>query len=192
MNIHSKKLWAGTLAAGVTATLGLTIIASSAPAESQQQRGGAVIEMTFDGGPPLFTGDTSEVVAGQTLTIVNNTRPRQIGPHLFSLIKPRALPETRKEIKACLRLESFVCKRIFKAHKVNPETFEVKKDTVEEGENGWDAQFGNIVDGDSWYTEKKGDTHSRTVVADAGTRLGYICIVHPDTMQGVLDVAPSR
>jgi len=191
VNIRSRKLWAGTLAAGVCATIGLTLVTSSAPAESAQ-RGGAVIEMTFDGGPPLFTGDTSEVVAGQTLTIVNDTRPRQIGPHLFSLVKPRALPETRKEIKACAKLESFVCKRIFKAHKVDPETFEVKKVKVEEGEKGWDAQFGNTVDGDSWYTEQKGDTHSRTVVADAGTRLGYICIVHPDTMQGVLDVAPAR
>lgn len=191
MNIRSRKLWAGTLAAGVCATVGLTLVTSSAPAESAQ-RGGATIEMTFDGGPPLFTGDTSEVIAGQTLTIVNNTRPRQIGPHLFSLVKPNALPETRKEIKACAKLESRVCKRIFKAHKVNPETFEVKKDNVHNGVRGWDAMFSNTADGDSWYTEKKDDTHTRTVVAAPGTQLGYICIVHPDTMQGVLDVTETR
>ncbi|HWT89666.1 MAG TPA: hypothetical protein VN179_00995, partial [Solirubrobacterales bacterium] len=62
------------------------------------------------------------------------------------------------------------------------------KDLVKAGPAGW-STAGNATSkkGDSWFTEKKGETFSQEVTAEADSTLYYICAVHP-FMQGKVDV----
>ena len=184
-----KQLLAGTLAASATAALSLGIVASSAPADSAKQGipATAKIKMTFDQGPPLFEGPDS-VEPGQDLKIINKTKPKDIGPHLFTLIDPEFRPDSRKEYKACGRLELQVCVNIAKAHRLSKQ-FVVRKPSVDKGAEGWDTSFTDEVKGDSWYTEQKNDSEKRVVSPEvAGSTLSYFCLVHPDTMQGQIQV----
>jgi plastocyanin len=47
----------------------------------------------------------------------------------------------------------------------------------------------NSKKGDSWYTEKKGESFSQQVTAEPGT-LYFICAIHPG-MQGRTTVLPA-
>ena len=186
-SFSSRGLRAGALAAGIAGVLGLATV-GTAPADEAEKRGvgDATIKMKDTGGPPIFTGD--DVVApGNTLTIVNRTS--QSGPHFFSITKSGAIPTSNKELKDCAKFELKVCRRIAKAHEVNPNTFKVGKRKVDSGATGWDASFGSQADGDSWYTDRKGKTNSRPVTAAAGETLSYFCLIHPGTMRGEIDVA---
>ncbi len=186
--IRSKKLWAGTLATGAAAALSLTLVTSSAPADNAKLGlEPAKIKMVFDpqGGPPAFVGDES-VASGQDLKIVNNSKPKEIGPHTFSLVEEGSLPTTNKQMKKCGKIELPVCVNIFKTHDVSKK-FIVKTPDVDKGEKGWDTSFDDNDKGDTWYTETKNESETRTVTADAGSTLYYFCIVHPE-MQGSIGV----
>ena len=157
--IRSKKLWAGTLATGAAAALSLTLVTSSAPADnSKLGLEPAKIKMVFDpqGGPPAFVGDAS-VASGQDLKIVNNSKPKQIGPHTFSLVEEGSLPTTNKQMKKCGKIELPVCVNIFKTHDVSKK-FIVKTPDVDKGETGWDTSFDDNDKGDTWYTETKNES----------------------------------
>jgi len=183
--IRSKKLWAGTLATSAVVVLGLTLITtSSAPAKGVEP---AKIKMVFDpqGGPPAFVGDES-VASGQDLKIVNNSKPKQIGPHTFSLIEEGSLPTTNKQMKKCGKIELPVCVNVFKTHDVSKK-FVVKKPDVEKGLEGWDASFNDEAKGDTWYTETKNESETRAVNTAPGSTLYYFCLVHPE-MQGAIGV----
>ena len=108
---------------------------------------------------PYFKG-AEDRGAGARLTIVKRTSVREIGPHTFSLVKPRLLPRTEAEMTKCGGGEtappSGVCLTVAKAHKVDFETFKVAKPIVDVGKKGWNNSFGKT--GDSWYTETKGET----------------------------------
>ena len=135
----------------------------------------------------FFGGDT--VGAGDKLTIINKTSPRQVGPHSFTLIRP-GLIDKGKERKACERFESRVCRRILEAHEVGPPPdFPIGKPNVGVGEHGWDVEFTNQKTGDSWITQDRGEREVRRVRAEKGDTLGYFCIVHP-FMRGTLEVTP--
>ena len=64
-----------------------------------------------------------------------------------------------------------------KAHKVNFKTGAVGKPIVDPGKTGWDKSYGKK--GDSSVLEAKGASDTRRVSAKAGTKLYYICLVHP-------------
>ncbi len=183
-----KKLWAGTLAAGVTGALGLGLVTSSAPADTAKgPTPAAEIKMTFGQGPPLFEGPAS-VEPGQDLKIINKTKPKEIGPHFFSLVEEGSLPTTRKENKACARLEHPLCVKIAKAHDVSKKLV-VRKRSVDKGAVGWDTSFTDEIKGDSWFTDEKKESETREVSAEAaGSTLTYFCLIHPDTMRGQIDV----
>ena len=184
--IRSKKLWAGTLATSAVAVLGLALFtSSSAPAKGPEPA--AKIKMVFDpeAGPPAFIGDES-VAAGQDLKIVNNSKPKQIGPHTFSLIEKGSLPVTEDEMKKCAKLKLPVCVNVFKAHDVSKKGV-VRKPNVDKGLDGWDKSFNDEVKGDTWFTEAKGESETRTVSAAPGSTLYYFCLVHPE-MQGAIGV----
>jgi hypothetical protein len=169
------------------AALGLTLV-SSAPADSAKQGlEAAKIKMVFDpqAGPPAFVGDES-VAAGQDLKIVNKSKPKQIGPHTFSLIEEGSLPTTQQEMKKCGKIQLPVCVNVFKAHDVS-KRFVVRKPDVDKGLDGWDKSFNDEVKGDTWYTETKRESETRTVSATPGSTLYYFCLVHPE-MQGAIGV----
>jgi hypothetical protein len=187
--VRSKRLWAGTLTLGAVSALGLSLTAS-APAESE--RGPAAppktIKITFDG-PPLFQGPAN-VREGQSLRILNQTRVQEIGPHIFSLVDPEAMPQTNAELRECEDLEFPLCQDIAKAHGLN-RNFVINRPSIERRQPGWDAIFTADRQGDSWYTEQKGESQTRVVAAEAGTTLNYFCVVHPDTMRDSIQVLPG-
>ncbi len=187
MNIRSKKLWAGTLATSAIAALGLTVFTASAATAGFPAPAAAKIKMVFDpqNGPPAFVGDTS-VASGQDLKIVNASKPKQIGPHTFSLIEEGSLPTTNKEKNKCGKIELPVCVNVFNAHRVSKK-FVVRKPNVEKGLIGWDTSFNDDVKGDTWFTETKNESETRAVTATPGSTLYYLCIVHPE-MQGSIGV----
>jgi plastocyanin len=187
VNVRSKKLWAGTLAAGITTTLGLGFVTSSAPADSEQRGSVATIHMVQDGNQLSFEGPDT-INRGQILRIVNDTDPNQIGPHTFSLTKQKLIPSNGEEAKACFKNKpESVCRRIFEAHKVNFEKERVGKKVVDEGREGWNLLFRDRGDGDSWFALKENAQYEAVVSARAGKTLPYFCAIHPE-MQGSIDV----
>ena len=159
--------------------LAVVAVGGAASADTASKRAAAKITMEKDGRELLFDGPAS-VEKGTKLKIENLTNPRRVGPHTFTLIKKGAIPKSKNEIKKCGNFELAVCRKIFKAHEVDPKTFEVGEPDVERGKHGWDAAFSNHRKGDSWYTEKKGEADSRKVKADVGKTLHFFCLVHPE------------
>jgi hypothetical protein len=157
----------------------------AAPTSAQKYDGGPkpiTVRATLKGKEPVFTGP-SKVERGARLTVLNETKPRKIGPHTFSLVKGSQLPKSRAEQKECGEELSGICGRIAKAHKVDPETFQVGKPDVDVGKKGWDKSFGKK--GDSWYTETEDEKSTRKVTAKVGTKLTFFCAVHPNMQKKV-------
>jgi hypothetical protein len=166
--------------------LGATgLVATGATADSNDRaaKEKAVITMAVDGKDFIFEGPKS-VESGAKLEIVNDTKPKKVGPHTFSLVKKNTLPETKQDGKNCEQFKG-ICGKVAAAHEVNPETFEIGAPDVDVAKKGWDASFGK--EGDTWYTETEGEETSRKVSAEAGTKLYYLCVVHP-FMQGKIKV----
>jgi hypothetical protein len=144
------------------------------------------ITMELSKGKLIFSGPET-VIAGEKLEIVNDTNPKQVGPHTFTLVTEASLPKTRKAMASCF-MPKKICLEIAKWHGFNPKDEEIKKSLVKVGPAGW-STMGDAAGkkGDSWFTEKKGATFSQAVTAKAGTTLSYICAVHPE-MQGEVEV----
>jgi hypothetical protein len=160
---------------------------ASAPAKAGSGHA-AKIKMKVEGkgkNADLFFKGPKEVEKGTKLEIVNKTSPSKVGPHTFTLIKQNRLPSTKQEIKDCEKIKLAVCVNAFKAHEVDPMTFEVNRPKVEVGTKGWDKSFGKT--GDSWFTDAAGDHNTRKVSANDGKTLYYFCLVHP-FMQGKIKV----
>lgn len=173
--ISRRGLGAAVATAIATACLA---VGFAGVASAEQARGGgpATISAVIQGGELQFSGAT-QVREGRRLRVENRTRAQRIGPHTFSLVKASEVPKTRREQRRCFRGDN-VCVRIAIAHEFDFQTGEVSKPVVERGKPGWDKAFGRR--GDSFYSETRGETHTRRVSADAGTRLHFICAVHPD------------
>jgi hypothetical protein len=142
------------------------------------------IELTK--GKLKFVGPES-VTAGDQLEIVNETNPKQVGPHTFSLITKGSQPKTPKARKNCFT-PKHICLAVAIWHGFNPKTEQITKNPAKAGPAGW-STAGNATGkkGDSWFTEKKGETFSQEVTAAAGATLYYMCAVHP-WMQGKVNV----
>ena len=116
------------------------------------------------------------VSKGARLRIVNTTADR----HTFTLVKPGAVPRTKKQLRACN-----LCRQIAVAHRYDAERDRIRKRVVDTGKEGWDKPTGTV--GDSWYVDVKGKSHSRKVTAAKGTTLTFFCGVHP-RMTGTIRV----
>jgi plastocyanin len=128
------------------------------------------------------------VTQGDTLKIVNSTDPKKVGPHTFSLVKKGVLPKTGPARKACFS-PKHICLSIAMWHKFNPKTEKIGLNPVEVGPAGWSTAGDNAKKGDSWFTEKKGETFEQQVTAEPGD-LYYICAVHAWMQGKVKVVAP--
>lgn len=173
-------------ALGAVAAIGATGLVS---AGAQADNGDADradttrITMELDGRNTFFKGPRS-VGAGDQLEIVNNTSPKEIGPHTFSLVDKDKYPElSEKGFKECFK--TGVCAQIFKAHQVDEKNESIGRKVVRSGKDGWDDGFGKR--GDSWFTFAEDETFSQKVSAKAGSKLYYFCSVHPE-MQGKIKV----
>ncbi len=148
----------------------------------------AEIDMKFEKGKMFFSGPKT-VTQGDTLKIVNDTNPKQIGPHTFSLVTKAVLPKTKDARKNCFT-PKHICLSIAEWHKFNPKTEKIAVDPVKAGPAGWSTMGNNSKQGDSWFTEEKGETFEQQVTAAPGT-LYYLCAVHAFMQGQVKVVAPT-
>jgi hypothetical protein len=123
-----------------------------------------------------WTPGTVAIASGGTLTIVN--RASDPDPHTFSIVKPSQLPKTAAQIENCE-----VCGEIAKAHGVNPAeppSGPPPIPTVDPGNDGFNEP------GDSQAIGPH-QTLKLTITAKPGSKLDFMCAVHP-WMQGVVKV----
>ena len=143
--------------------------------------------MSLTKGKLKFAGPSS-VTVGDQLEIVNETNPKQVGPHTFSLVTQGSLPKTPKARKSCFT-PKHICLAIAKWHGFNPKSERITVNPAKAGPEGW-STAGNATGkkGDSWFSgEKKGGHFAQEVTAAPGSTLYYLCAVHP-WMQGKVAV----
>ena len=169
------------------AALSLAFAAPVGAAEVPATGTTAEIDMKFEKGKMFFEGPKT-VTQGDTLKIVNSTNPKQVGPHTFSLVTKGVLPKTAPARQACFT-PKHICLSIAEWHKLNPKTEKIGLNPVKAGPAGWSTAGDNAKKGDSWFTEKKGETFEQQVTAAPGD-LYYICAVHAWMQGKVKVVAP--
>jgi len=161
-------------------------VGGPATASTSPKAGATVIKMEQDGKELFFEGPAT-VEAGATLKIKNNTSPKKIGPHTFSLVREEDLPTSKDAIKACGKKLKKICGAIAKWHEVDLQTGEAGENPVDVGKEGWDKKGSLKRKGDSWLSEKSNQSFKREVTAPEGKTLWYICAVHAE-MQGEITV----
>lgn len=149
-----------------------------------------VIKIELTKGKLKFVAPTT-VGYGDQLEVENETNPKQVGPHTFSLVTPGSIPKTAGARKSCFT-PKHICMAIAKWHGFNPKTEKISVNPVEAGIEGW-STMGNAKGkkGDSWFTgEKPGTSITQQVTATPGTTLYFQCAVHP-WMHGKVTVAAT-
>jgi plastocyanin len=192
---RSAKLRALLLAVPAAALLVALVAGGSAGAAEipapAPENGKDVVKIVLKGKKLSFEAPAT-VYEGDELEVLNETNPKQVGPHTFSLVEKSALPKTKQAEKNCFT-PKHICFSIAEWHKFNPKTEKIGLNPVKAGPAGW-STLGNTSGkkGDSWFTgETKSGTHfSQTVSAKAGTTLYFMCAIHP-WMQGSIKVLPK-
>jgi len=164
--------------------------AAEAPAPAPVPGGKDVITMVLEHGKLGFESPEA-VYAGDQLEILNETNPKQVGPHTFSLVEKSVLPKTKTAEKTCFT-PGKICFSIAEWQKFNPKTEKVGKTLSQAGPKGWSTLGNTKKVGDSWFTgETKSGTHITQVVsAKAGTTLYFMCAIHPFMQGSVKVLAP--
>jgi hypothetical protein len=191
--LNNRKLrLVGALAslAALTA-LGAGAMASADPAERGVFTASIKMKLTKKG-KPVFAGPET-VVAATGLRVVNKTRPRQIGPHTFSLVERDALPQNKTQRKKCSQFKLICGDILFEWHQIEfgpMGSYTVGVNPSDVGLPGWDTMGNRQQVGDSWFTDKKDQTNAEVVTAAPGTTLRYFCAVHSN-MRGKIAVEPK-
>jgi hypothetical protein len=180
---HVRRIGALAAVVAVGAT-GVVSVGGAAGKAADGHKAEKKIKMELQGQNLFFKGP-KKIEHGAKLDIINKTNPNQVGPHTFTLVNPKKLPKTRKQVTKCERLKTKFCMNIVQKHKANPQTGQIKKPSLDYGKKGWDKSFGKK--GDSWVAQAKGESEARKVSAKPGTTLYYFCVVHP-FMQGKIKV----
>jgi hypothetical protein len=164
-------------------TAALTVVAAgtgaAGAAETTTTPTTDVIKIELTKGKLKFVGPET-VAQGDQLEIENETNPRQVGPHTFSLVTKGSVPKTAKQRQNCFT-PKHICLAIAQWHKFNPKTEKIGLNPAKAGTAGW-STMGTATGkkGDSWFTgEKPGGHFSQEVSAAAGTTLYFMCAVHP-------------
>lgn len=118
--------------------------------------------------------DVYSVPSGGTLHIVNQAADE--GPHTFTVVLKKDAPRTGLQVVNCK-----ICLVLAKAHGADPNSNAPPKFPFLE--NGVGQATPPSVDkaGDSGVTGKgkKGESIDLTVTAPAGTKLHFMCLIHP-------------
>jgi hypothetical protein len=148
------------------------------------------ITMNIEKGALGFNAPES-VHVGDELNIVNETDPKKVGPHTFSMVTKGSLPKTPKARRNCFT-PKHICLSISKWHGFNPKTEKISINPAKAGAPGWSTLGSTSAKGDSWFTEKKDDSLSQLVTADPATTptIYFMCAIHP-WMQGSVKVLPA-
>jgi hypothetical protein len=151
-----------------------TIKAVQGPAKFQINR---FVEDTL-----RWNKDTYSVPSGGTLHIVNMAADE--GPHTFTVVALKDEPKTLQSLFKCS-----ICLKLAKAHGADPNSNAPPKFPYLE--NGVGQQTPPQVNqpGDSGVTGKgkKGESIDLKVTAPAGTKLYFMCLIHP-WMQAIVNV----
>ena len=166
----------GTASAGVRASAGnVTTIKAVAPTPKFQINRFVQTTLRWD-------KDRYTVKSGGTLHIVNLAADE--GPHTFTVVAAKDEPKTMQALFACP-----ICQKLAKAHGADPNSNAPPK--FQYLENGVGTKKAPQVNqpGDSGVTGagKKGESIDLKVTVPAGTKLYFICLIHP-WMQAVVDV----
>jgi hypothetical protein len=144
------------------------------------------ISMTLEKGALGFVAPAT-VHQGDELNIVNETDPKKVGPHTFSMVTQGSLPKTPKARKNCFT-PKHICFSIAQWHGEK-----ITNNSAKAGLPGWSTMGSTTSKGDSWFTgEKKGTSYSQLVTADPATTpvIYFMCAIHP-FMQGSVKVLPA-
>jgi plastocyanin len=126
------------------------------------------------------------VTQGDELEIVNETNPKQVGPHTFSLVTKGSLPKTGPARHNCFT-PKHICLSIATWHGFNPKTEQITVNPAKAGPAGWSTMGSTSKKGDSWFTGEKPKTSFAQQVTAAPGTLYFMCAVHP-WMQGKVNV----
>jgi hypothetical protein len=126
--------------------------------------------------------DVYTVPSGGTLHIVNAAAGE--GPHTFTVVQKKDLPRTGLQAVNCK-----ICFALAKAHGADPNSDAPPKFPFLENGVGQATPPDVDVPGDSGITGKgkKGESIDLTVTAAPGTKLTFMCLIHP-WMQAEVDV----
>jgi hypothetical protein len=171
---------------GLTAAL----VLAPALASGASDLGAANTVYIKDGKGGLRFEAPKTIVAGQELEVLNQTNPKQVGPHTFSLVTKGSIPKTPKARQVCFT-PKHICMSIAKWHGVTGNG-PVKVNPVEVGLEGWDTLGSLTKKGDSWFTGSKPNTSiTQKVSAAAGTTIYFMCAIHPWMHGSTEVVAPA-
>jgi len=131
----------------------------------------------------------STVHQGDDLKVINETDPKKVGPHTFSLVTKGSLPKTPKVRKNCFT-PKHICMSIAKWHGFNPKT---EKVTINPARRACRAGAPSAAPpkGATPGSPAKRNPAPRYPAGDAepGT-LYFFCAIHP-WMQGKTTVLPA-
>jgi hypothetical protein len=148
----------------------------------------ATVDIKLQGNLPKFIAPAT-VPQGAYLNVVNDTHASQIGPHTFSLVTQGSIPKTKKARHSCFSNSNHICAAIAKWHGVPASgNGPVTKNPALAGLPGWDTMGNLNKKGDSWFTGfKPKNSFAQQVTAPVGTKLYFMCAIHP-FMKGSIDV----
>jgi len=162
------------------------MVVASAALAGGQHSSAAVTTIKAVQGPPKFqinrfvedtlrwNKDVYSVKSGGTLHIVNMAADE--GPHTFTVLARKDEPRTLAALFQCK-----ICEKLGKAHGADPNSNAPPK--FQYLENGVGQKTPPQVDrpGDSGVTGKgkKGESIDLKVTAPAGTKLYFMCLIHP-------------
>jgi hypothetical protein len=176
---------ATALAVGMAASLALVPVTAGGATSAD------TVFMKISKGRLVFAAPKT-IVAGEQLTVRNQTNPKQVGPHTFSLVTKGSLPKTPQARQSCFA-PKHICREIAEWHGVKGNG-PVKVNPVDPGNEGWDTMGDQTKEGDSWFTGMKpGTSIAEPVSVDTAagpTRIYFICAIHPE-MQGSINVLPG-
>lgn len=140
-------------------------------------RGGSSVKINkFEKDSVHWAPGAVVISSGGTLTIVDKSPDND--PHTFSIVQKSQLPKTLSQVESCA-----VCGEIAHAHGVSPEEHTNAPPpnlTVDPKKDGFNEP------GDSQFIGPH-QTVTVTITAAPGTKLSFMCAVHP-WMQGVVKV----
>lgn len=186
MRAINKLLAAATLAAALVA-VSIPALAAGKHGKGNARNGRTRATLRVKGGSSVkinkyikdsvhWVPGTVAIASGGTLTIANQSSDPD--PHTFSIVQKPQLPHALNEINECK-----VCEEIAKSHGVNPAEHTSGPPpitTVDVNKDGFNEP------GDSQFVGPH-QTVSVTITAKPGTKLYFMCAIHP-WMQGVVKV----
>jgi hypothetical protein len=147
----------------------------------------AVIQIEEEHGTLKFVAPAT-VTQGAALEVVNDTNPKKVGPHTFSLVTAGSVPKTAKQRQLCFT-PKHICKAIAAWHGVKGEGPPTKNPATA-GAEGWSTMGSLSKKGDSWFTGEKPDASISQVVSATPQTIYFMCAIHP-WMHGKITVLPA-